>query len=306
MPEAVNTGAETRPLSFGICRNQTWPYPDLVGLFRRAEALGFDSAWVADHFQRPSEPDAPYFEGWTLLAALAAQTSRIRIGTLVTSNSFRHPALVAKMAMTVDHISGGRLELGFGTGWYEGEHRRYGLHFPEPRERVARFAEAVEVIDRLLRNDTATFTGDYYRLDEAPMRPAPVQRPRPPLTLGAHGPKMLAIVARYADRWNSFGSVAEIRERNARLDEACAAIGRNPREIVRSFYGMAPRETMANRLTFDPWESPDAFRHMVGTYREVGIEGFIIDGPEAHQIEMMGRIATDVIPALRAESAEVR
>lgn len=302
---AYGDGAH-RLMSFGICRNQTWPYGELVNLVQRAEALGFDSAWDADHFQRPSDPEAPYYEGWTLLAALAAQTSRIRVGTLVTSNSFRHPALVAKMAMTVDHISNGRLELGFGTGWYEGEHERFGLHFPEPKERVERFAEAVEILDRLLRNDTTTFSGAYYQLHEAPMRPAPVQKPRPPLTLGAHKPKMLAIVAKYADRWNSFGSVDEIRERNQRLDEACAAIGRNPREIIRSFYGMAPRETMANRLQFDPWESPDAFMHMVGTYREVGIEEFIVDGPETHQLDMMERIATDVIPSLRAERPERR
>jgi len=260
-----------RPLRFGIVRNQNLPWPELVNQFRRFEELGFDSAWGCDHFQRPSEPEAPYFEGWTVLAALATRTSRIRLGLLVSSNTFRHPALLAKQAVTVDHISAGRLELGLGAGWYEAEHRRFGLVLPPPSELVGRFREAVQVVDALLRDDVTSFDGAYYQLRDAPFRPAPVQRPRPPLTLGAHGPKMLRIVAEYADRWNSFDTVAEIRQRNATLDEQCAAVGRDPAAITRSFFGMAPRDTMTGRLPTDPWASPDAFAEMVGTYRAAGI-----------------------------------
>ena len=283
-----------RPLRFGLVRNQNLPWPTLLDHVRRFEELGFDSAWPCDHFQRPSIPDAPYLEGWTLLAGLATRTERIRLGLLVTSNTFRHPPLLAKQAVTVDHLSGGRLELGLGTGWYEPEHQRFGLPFPAPGELVDRFREAVELIDLLLRQDTTTYEGRYYRVREAPFRPRPVQQPRPPLTLGAHGPKMLRIVAQYADRWNSYGTVEEIRDRNARLDDACAAIDRDPDSIIRSLYGWTLK------LGADPWSSPEAFLDIVGRYREVGISEFLMEAPHAEQFDVLERIAADVLPQLRA------
>ena len=296
---------ERQPPRFGIVRNQTLPWSTLVEQFRRFEELGFDSAWPCDHFQRPSEPEAPYFEGWTLLAALAARTERIRLGLLVSSNTFRHPALVAKMAVTVDHVSGGRLELGIGTGWYEGEHERFGIPFPERPELVDRFEEAVKILDAMLRQELTTFDGRYYRLTEAPSRPGPLQAPRPPLTLGAHGPRMLRIAARYADRWNSYGTVEQIRERNDRLDDACAEIDRDPRTISRSFFGMAPRPMPGppgSRLETDPWGSVAAFEEIFGRYREVGIDEFLVDGPQDHQWDVVERVATDVLPRLRSGS----
>ena len=292
--------AERRPLTFGICRNPTLPFPELVRQFRLYEELGFDTAWLTDHFQRPSGPEEPFLEGWTTLAAILPRTERIRAGVLVSSNTFRSPALLAKMAITLDRISDGRLEVGLGAGWYAREHEQFGIAFPGPGERVGRFAEAVAVIDLLLREAGGSFAGTYYRLDGAALVPGSRQRPRPPLTLGAHGPRMLTTVARYADRWNSFGTVAEIRERNARLDEACARIGRDPNAIIRSFFGQVPRDTMANRLDFDPWESPDAYAHMVGLYGEAGITDFITDGPEPHQMATMARIAMELLPRLRA------
>jgi F420-dependent oxidoreductase-like protein len=287
------TGTGRRALRFGIVRNQNLPWEAMLRHYRTFEALGFDSVWHADHYQRPSLPEAPFLEGWTLLAALAALTERVRLGILVTSNTFRHPSLVAKMAATVDHVSGGRLELGLGTGWYEPEHARFGVPFPEPGELVGRFEEAVTVIDRLLTNDVTTFEGRYYRVREAPFRPPPSQRPRPPLTLGAHGPRMLGIVARYADRWNSYGTVEEIRERNGRLDEACAAIGRDPRAISRSLYGWTLK------LGADPWESTDAFAEIVGRYREVGIDEFLMEAPHEEQFGVTERVAADLLPRLR-------
>ena len=288
-----------RPLTFGICRNPTLPYPELVRQFRLYEQLGFETAWLTDHFQRPSGPEEPYLEGWTTLAAIIPRTTTIRVGVLVSSNTFRSPALLAKMAITLDQISQGRLEVGLGAGWYEREHEQFGVAFPPAGERVARFAEAAAVLDLLLRDAGGTFDGQYYQLAAAALSPGSVQHPRPPLTLGAHGPKMLATVARYADRWNSFGTVDEIRERNSMLDEACGRIGRDPATIVRSFFGQVPRDTMANRLEFDPWDSPDAFAHMVGIYGAVGITDFIVDSPEPHQEGTMGRIASDLLPGLR-------
>ena len=285
-----------QPPRFGIVRNQNLPWETLVRHWRTFEELGFDSVWHADHFQRPSIPDAPFLEGWTLLAAMGTLTSRIRIGMLVACNTYRHPSLLAKQAVTVDHVSGGRLELGIGTGWYEPEHQRFGLPFPPPAELVARFREAVELVHLLLTQDVTTYERRYYRVREAPFRPAPVQRPRPPLTLGAHGPKMLKIVAAYADRWNSYGTTEEIRERNARLDEACAALGRDPGAIIRSLYGWTIP------LGVDPWASPAAFADVVGRYREVGISEFLMEAPHEEQFGVMERIATDFLPKLRGDA----
>lgn len=286
--------AQERPqLSFGLCTDQNLPWQMTVERWRYFEALGFDSLWDCDHFQQPSRPHGPYFEGWTLLAALAAQTSRVRIGVLVSCNTFRHPALLAKEAVTVDHISNGRLELGLGAGWYVPEHEAFGIEFPPPAELVGRFREAVEIIDLLMRQEVTTYHGRYYRLEQAPFRPGPIQKPRPPLTLGAHGPKMLRIVAEYADRWNSHGSVDEMARRNRILDEHCAAIGRDPRSIIRSLYGWA------SLMPADPWASPDAFAEVIGRYHEAGITEFIIDAPGPEQFPVLERVATEVIPKMR-------
>jgi F420-dependent oxidoreductase-like protein len=294
-PEVRSEGPPVpQPLRFGLVRNQNLPWETLLRHFRHFEALGFDSAWPCDHFQRPSIPGAPYLEGWTLLAALAALTSRIRLGLLVTSNTFRHPSLLAKQAVTLDHVSNGRLELGLGTGWYVPEHERFGLRFPPAPERVERFREAVALLHLLMTRDVTTYEGRYYQVREAPFRPGPVQRPRPPLTLGAHGPKMLRVVAEYADRWNSYGTTEQIRERNARLDDACAAVGRDPETITRSLYGWTLE------LGVDPWQSPAAFEDVVGRYREVGIGEFLMEAPDEAQFGVLERVATDVLPRLRA------
>ncbi|MDE0233864.1 MAG: LLM class flavin-dependent oxidoreductase [bacterium] len=284
--------AEGRIL-YGICTDQAEPYPVLAERWRYFEELGFDSIWDCDHFLRPSNTSDPYFEGWTLLAALAAETSRIRVGVLVGSNTFRHPALLAHEALTIDHISEGRLELGFGAGWFVEEHDRFGIPFGDPPTLVRSFSEAVEIIDSLLRGQEVTFDGEHYRLRGARLRPRPVQSPRPPLTLGAHRPRMLAICARYADRWNSFGTVEEMAERNRLLDEACERIGRDPAEIIRSFYGWA--SNMAAQGLPDAWSSPDAFSEVVGRYAEAGVNEFIMDQPRPEQFKTAERIVSEVI-----------
>ena len=284
-----------RPFKFGIVVDQNMPWPDTLERFRYAESLGLDSAWVCDHYVQPSKPDyaGGYLEGWTLLAALAARTERIRLGVLVSSNTSRHPALLAKEAVTVDHVSNGRLDVGLGAGWYVPEHQMYGLDFPEPAGLVERFGEAVEVVDRLLRQEVVTYAGTHYRLTDAIFRPAPIQRPRPPLTLGAHRPRMLAIVAKYADRWNSFGTPDEIRQRNAVLDEQCAAVGRDPAAISRSLYGWA------SMMPRDPFASVDGFAEMVDLYRAAGIDEFLIDLPAPAQYPVLERIVRNLMPTLR-------
>jgi F420-dependent oxidoreductase-like protein len=289
-----------RGLRFGICTDQNLAFETLVERWQYFETLGFESVWDCDHFNQPSNPSGPYFEGWTLLAALAARTERIRIGVLVSSNTFRHPALLAQQAVTLDHVSRGRLELGLGAGWFVLEHERFGIAFPGPGERVGRFGEAVQIVDGLLRNETTTFAGRYYRLSEASVRPAPVQKPRPPLTLGGHRPRMLRICAEYADTWNSFGTVEEMRERSAILDEHCAVIGRDPAEIRRSFYGWSAK--MEEQGLPDPWQSAGAFEEVVGRYREVGTDEFVLDQPRPEQFPVLEQVVADVLPRLRSQA----
>ena len=280
-------------LRFGIATDQNLPWSELLERWQLFDALGFDSVWNCDHLVQPSRPNGPYFEAWTLLAALAVRTERIRIGVLVSCNTFRHPALLAKEALTVDHLSNGRLDVGLGAGWYEPEHTLFGLEYPSTPERVGRFREAVEVVDGLLRNDTTTYAGRYYQLRDAPMRPRPVQQPRPPFMLGAHRPKMLRVVAEHAQAWNSFGTVDQMRERNAILDQHCAAIGRDPRSIVRSLY------LWPAMLPENPWASVAAFDDMVGRYTEAGVDEFLVDVTPETELASVERVAAEALPRLR-------
>jgi F420-dependent oxidoreductase-like protein len=281
-------------LRFGLCTDQNLAWEKNVERWQLFEKLGFDSAWNCDHFIQPSNPTGPYFEAWTHLAGLAALTRTIRLGCLVSSNTFRQPSLLAKMVTTVDHISNGRLIVGIGAGYYKLEHDMFGIHLPETKELIARFEEAVQLIDRLLQNDTSNYEGRYYQVHEARMRPGPVQRPRPPFLIGGKGPRMLGICARYADVWNSVGAPEELAERNQTLNEACVKLGREPDSIVRSVYHWVPRSSD------DPWNSVDAFEDVIGRYREAGMNEFIIDHPKDDQLGVLEGVATDVLPKLRS------
>ena len=260
------------------------------------ERLGFESAWLCDHLVQPSRPQGPYFEAWSLLGGLAARTEKIRIGVLVTSNTFRHPSVLAKTAVTVDHISNGRLEVGLGAGWYESEHEMFGIPFPETRELVARFREAVQVIDHLMREDVSSFAGTYYQLRNAQSRPPSIQKPRPPLVLGAFGPRMLKIVATYADTWNAFGTPKEMRERNQMLDDYCREIGREPDTLDRSIYYWVPTTDA------DPWVSKQAFYEVINPYVEAGVNQFILDQPRDDQLDMLEWVAAEVLPQFAREA----
>jgi F420-dependent oxidoreductase-like protein len=286
-------GISSSPM-FGIHTIQTWTWPELRDRWQWFESLGFDSLWLPDHYFPTAGRDKPMFEAWTLLSGLALVTERARIGILVSSNTFRHPALLAKQAVTVDHLSNGRLELGIGAGWFVEEHEVFGLAFPETRTLVNRYAEAVALIDTYLRHDHASFEGKHYRLDGAYNRPGPVQQPRPPLVMGAHGPRMLKLVARYADTWNSFAPPDELKRRNAQLTAYCEEIGRDPASVRRSmFYGVnQSREEK-------PWSSLDAFEDYIGRYREAGMQEFILQPPLPEQFSMVERVASDILPKLR-------
>ena len=195
----------------------------------------FESAWNWDHFYPLSgDTSGPNLEGWTTLAALAQATRRIRLGCQVTGMVYRHPAVLANMAATVDIISGGRLELGLGAGWNQQECDAYGIELPPPRERLDRFDEGVEAIIGLLSQETTTLGGRYVRLTGARCEPKPLQRPHPPVTIGGRGrTRTLRTAARWAQQWNAItGDVAEWASLRETLLEHCATLGRDPAQIT--------------------------------------------------------------------------
>ena len=219
---------------FSSMGNTTWR--DVEALWRHAEQTGWDAACVTDHFM-PNTPDrvGDMLEAWTTLTALAALTKRMRVGTIVSGNTYRHPAVLAKMAANVDIISGGRLICGMGAGWQENEHTAYGMPFYTVGERLQRLDEACQVLNMLWTQERSTFKGKYYQLDDAPLMPKPVQKPRPELMIGGGGEKVtLKIVARWADHWNVWGGPETLATKGKILDGYCAAIGRDPKTILRS------------------------------------------------------------------------
>ena len=292
-------GTDATRMRFGLFlsqANKSWQ--QTLDEFTLAEALGFDHAWLVDHLvDTDGPPEHGCHEGWTLLAGLAAHTSRIRLGVLVSSNTFRHPALLLKEAVTVDHISGGRLILGLGTGWHEGEHRSFGIDLPAPAERVDRFEEAIQVISLLMERGQLTFNGRFYRLDDARLEPRPLQQPRIPILIAAHRPRMLRIAARYADQWDTFaampgtataGVAADLADRMATLDDACRSIGRDPIELRRSTWA-----------TSDVLASPEAYLEFVTRHRAMGFTDFTAVLPRDGDGRVLRTIATELIPAIR-------
>ena len=270
--------------------------------FQMAEDLGFDHAWLVDHLvDTDGPPSNPMLEGWTLLAALAARTRRIRLGILVTSNTFRHPAVLLKAAVNVDHISGGRLILGLGAGWHADEHRRYGIALPDPHERVDRFAEAVELITLLMSQERTTYAGRYYQLDDAPLEPRPLQRPGIPILIAAHRPRMLRLAARFADQWDTFavlpgtatdGVETDIADRVSALDAACREVGRDPAAIRRSTWATAAA-----------LQSEATYRDFVDRHARLGFTDFSTVMPMPGDLPVLRHVAETVIPELRAAVA---
>jgi F420-dependent oxidoreductase-like protein len=205
-------------------------------LWVHVDRSGWDAACVTDHFM-PNTPEkvGDVMECWTTLAALAPLVSRMRIGTIVAGNTYRHPAVLAKMAAQVDIISGGRLICGLGAAWQQNEHDAYGIPFYTVQERLARLDEACQVLKALWTQDRSTFKGRYYQLADAPLAPKPVQRPHPELMIGGGGEKVtLKIVARHADHWNVWGGPDVLARKGALLDGYCRAAGRDPKAITRS------------------------------------------------------------------------
>jgi len=270
-------------------RFSLWPLPShdfvtLRSLAEHAEQTGWDGIWLADHFMPNAEDtSAPWPEAWTTLSALAALVPRVRLGTLVTGNTYRHPAVLAKMAATVDHISRGRVVLGLGSGWQENEHQKYGIDFFSTRERLLRLEEACQLIKALLTEVETTFEGKFYRLEGAPLEPKPIQSPLPLLIGGGGETVTLKITARYADEWNVWGTVDTLKHKMAILDRHCETVHRDPAEIQRSAVALmflTDDEKFAARMRGNAQATiagnRNQIRDIVGGYRDAGVNELIV------------------------------
>ncbi len=306
-------------MKFGI-HNPSWrfdgaPTDLFAGLAARAqwaENNGFTWYSVMDHLiQIPiaGPPDEPFMEGWTALAGLAAVTKRIRLATLVSSVAYRNPALLAKIAAGVDHISQGRLTFGFGAGWFENEYRQYGYEFPpEPAHRIRQMVEALRLIKAMWTQDRTTFHGKWFHAENAILEPKPTQRPHPPIMIGGSGEQMtLRAVARHADACNLFGDPATVKAKLAILRQHCDQNARDYNEIERTCTTSfllartdAEAQAKAARL-----EAAPIFRGLTGTvaqatdligaYQDAGIQ-LTISSTWRNDFETQELLASDIIP----------
>lgn len=288
-------------------------YESMTRVAQESEALGFASVWLFDHFHSSSAPqltEQMIFECWTTTAALARDTSRIRIGQLVTCNSFRHPALLAKMASTVDVLSHGRLDLGLGAGWYEAEYQAYGYPFPDTPARLRQLREALQILKALWTENEASFTGTYYQVHEAINQPKGVQQPHIPILVGGKGEQVtLKLVARYGDACNfTHPDAAEMQQKFALLRRYCAEIGRDPQEIRRTIFingciGESQSEAMTKaaklplKFTLDHLRTrgllgtPETIRQRLSEMEQLGVQEVIVSLPDVTRSETLRLLA---------------
>jgi F420-dependent oxidoreductase-like protein len=301
-------------MRFSFWPNASQPWSDILATAQHAERTGWDGIYVADHFL-PSMGDdmGPTQECWGLLAGLAASVPRVRLGSLVCGNTYRHPAVLANQAATVDQISGGRLVLGLGAGWQENEHDAYGIPLPAPGPRLDMLEEACKVVKDLLTRPRTTFAGGYYHLTDAPCEPKPVQDPLPLLVGGGGEKRTLRIAARFADEWNVWGTPELLAHKGAVLDRHCNDVGRDPSAIQRSTQALLFMSD--NKEFLDRIRAADVPRPMVigtpsevadilGQYVEAGVDEFIVPDftlPAAgeQRWEIMDRFITDAAGSLR-------
>jgi F420-dependent oxidoreductase-like protein len=276
------------PLRFGIkASGQAITIEQLRAIWRIADEGDFDHVWDFDHLASigPAGPDRPIYEGWALQAAMAEATKRVRIGCLVTGNTYRHPVVLAKLAVTVDHLSGGRLEFGIGAAWAEIEHQMYGIEGLD--HRVGRLSESLQIIKSLFTQERTNFDGRYYHFKDAIANPKPLQKPHPPIWIGASGESTLKLTARHADVWNiSGGGPEEIKPLIAKFEEACSAVGRDQAEIRRS-------------LQFD-WDGKDRNQlvDLSGRLLEVGVTEQVIYVRGDQPVAQAEKVA-EALPDLR-------
>ena len=281
-------------LRFGIKTAQQFTsYKDILRVWTEADSIpDIEHAWAFDHFiPLGPDPTGPQLEGWTLLGALAAKTERLRLGLMVTGNTYRHPAVLANIATTVDIISNGRLDFGIGAGWNELESNMYGIPLYTPGERIRRLGEACEVVKRLWTETVANFDGKYYQLKDARCEPKPVQKPYPPFVIGGSGEQLtLRIVAQYASIWNFVGgSVDTFRHKIEVLEGHCAVVGRDPSTIERS---------IQERVNYNNLEET---RDGIRPYIEAGATHIILNLMAPYPENIAHRVTEAIITPLQAE-----
>jgi F420-dependent oxidoreductase-like protein len=275
-------------MQFGIdTAQQQLTWVQLRDRVRFAENAGFDGVWLFDHFKvMYGEPLGPCLEACTLLAALAAATARIRLGTMVTGMTYRHPSLLAMEAVTIDHVSAGRLDLAVGAGWFEEEHRELGFEFPSILERAERLEEGVQIMRLLMTQDSVSFAGEHLRLERATYRPRPVQQPHPPIWIGANGERlMLPIVARQADMWHAWADPASYRRKSELLDRLAEDAGRDPAEIGR-----------AASVSLE--QTDDDIKRQIETFAEIGAS-YIYAGWPAQGERRVDEFVRQIVPMYR-------
>ncbi|HEX4246796.1 MAG TPA: TIGR03560 family F420-dependent LLM class oxidoreductase [Pseudonocardia sp.] len=298
-------------MDFSLWPSPARPWQDVLASAEYAEETGWHGLWMADHFMGSDSgsADAPLNECLAVLSALASRTERVRLGSLVLGNTYRHPAVVANQAATLDQISGGRFVLGVGAGWQRNEHEAYGIELPPPGPLLARFEEACQVFKGLLTQRRTNFDGTYYRLTDAPLEPKPAALP---LLIGAAGEKVaLRIVARYADEWNHWGLPETAVLKGGVFRSHCEQIGRDPATVRRStqalFEVIAPGDTEAQerrqRLSAGPLPvvmgSADEVADTVGRYAEAGIDELIVPdfmlGDGQQRLDALTRLREEVL-----------
>lgn len=312
-------------LHFGLLAPQGWTmdlasikdplvaYETMTGIVQTAEEVGFTSAWLVDHFHTTPQPTQEMtFECWTSTAALARDTRKIRIGQMVTCNSYRNPALLAKMASTVDILSHGRLNFGIGAGWYEHEYNAYGYTYPEGPERLRQLREALQVMLALWSEEEAHFAGNFYQLHGAINQPKGVQRPHIPLLIGGEGEKVtLKLVAQYGSACNVGGDPASARQKFAVLKEHCQARGRNYEDIHRTSttfclladsdeqaLALIPaerRERLGQRIHTALIGSPETIRQRIASYEAAGVQELVLRFLDSTSQEAVRRFARECI-----------
>ena len=298
-------------MRFGFWPNPRSSYEDTAALCAHAEATGYDSIWLADHFLPDEDELIPVHECWITMAALARDVPRVRFGSLVTGNTYRHPAVLANMAATLDNLCDGRMVLGLGSGWQQNEHEAYGIEYGTAASRLKMLDEACQVIKGLFENDRFDFSGEYYQLRNAPLEPKPKQL-KMPLMIGGGGEKVtLRIAARYADEWNVWGDVNTLVHKMAILDQHCVSVDRDPAAIERSAVALlflSDNEAYLERVR----SSAPADRSIIGgvsevrdtvaAYKEAGVSELIVPdftlgtliGADQRKRDLMEQFITEV------------
>ncbi len=299
-------------MRFSVWPSPQRPWSEVRDIVLHCDHSGWDGAYFADHFM-PDDPegrpaDGPMLECWSVLSALAAETTRLRLGSLVSGNLYRHPAVVANAAATISHISGGRFILGLGAGWQVNEHVAYGIDLLGIKDRLDRLEESCAIIGSLLRNERTTYAGAHFQLTDAPCEPKPLQGDLPLLVGGSGEKRTMRIAAAYADEWNAWGTADDFRRRTQVLERHCQAVGRDPGAIARSTQALVYLSTDAAWLRRHSGRSPlvgspSKMVDQVGAYENAGVDELIVPdwtmGSGSRTIDTLSLFIDEVAPNFR-------